>query len=129
MTQRIQRHPYLAVFDGADAAASTAVRTSSTTPLQALYLLNDSFVHEQSKGLAARLVTERSTDADRWELACALALGRTAQPGESESALQILASIKNSLRESGTTADQLDFEAWQAMARGLFRMNEFVYID
>ncbi|MGH9847229.1 MAG: PSD1 and planctomycete cytochrome C domain-containing protein, partial [Blastocatellia bacterium] len=46
MTQRIQRHPYLAIFDGADPSASTPVRTTSTTPLQALYLLNDAFVHE-----------------------------------------------------------------------------------
>ncbi len=52
MTQRIQRHPYLAIFDGADPAASTPVRTTSTTPLQALYLLNDAFVHEQSKQFA-----------------------------------------------------------------------------
>ena len=41
MIQRIQRHPFLAIFDGADPAASTALRLTSTTPLQALFLLNE----------------------------------------------------------------------------------------
>ncbi|HSM76836.1 MAG TPA: DUF1553 domain-containing protein, partial [Bryobacteraceae bacterium] len=36
MTQRIQRHPYLAIFDGPDPSASTPLRVASTTPLQAL---------------------------------------------------------------------------------------------
>ena len=39
MTQRIQRHPFLALFDGPDTNASTGVRTTSTTPLQALFLM------------------------------------------------------------------------------------------
>ena len=58
MTQRIQRHPYLALFDGPDTNASTAVRLTSTTPLQALFLMNDPFVHEQAKRFAARLLAE-----------------------------------------------------------------------
>src|SRR5262249_24208516 len=58
MTQRIQRHPYLALFDGPDTNASTAVRTTSTTPLQALYLINDPFIHEQAERFAARLAAE-----------------------------------------------------------------------
>jgi hypothetical protein len=34
MTQRIQRHPFLAIFDGPDTGASTASRGTSTTTLQ-----------------------------------------------------------------------------------------------
>ncbi len=56
MTQRIQRHPFLAIFDGADPSASTPARTTSTTPLQSLYLLNDPFVHEQSRRVADRVM-------------------------------------------------------------------------
>ena len=41
MTQRFQRHPFFALFDGADTNASTDRRMTSTTPLQALYLMND----------------------------------------------------------------------------------------
>ena len=49
MTQRIQRHPFLALFDGPDTNASTADRVTTTTPLQALFLMNDPFVQEQAK--------------------------------------------------------------------------------
>lgn len=62
MTPRIQRHPYLAIFDGADPSTSTPARQTSTTPLQALYLLNDKFVHEQAEGLARRLHAESNDD-------------------------------------------------------------------
>ena len=48
MTQRLVRHPYLALFDGPDTNLSTDVRTSATVPLQALYLMNNPFVAEQA---------------------------------------------------------------------------------
>ena len=35
MTQRLVRHPYLALFDGPDTNLSTDVRTTATVPLQA----------------------------------------------------------------------------------------------
>ncbi len=54
MTQRIQRHPYLAIFDGADPSTSTATRMVTTTPLQSLYLLNNEFVHQQADRVAQR---------------------------------------------------------------------------
>src|SRR5439155_15801059 len=59
MTQRIRRHPFFGIFDGAETNMSTAFRITSTTPLQALWLLNDPFVHEQAKKFAARLEKER----------------------------------------------------------------------
>jgi len=69
MTQRIQRHPYLALFDGADPSASTASRTTSTTPLQALYLLNDGFVHRQAQAFAQRILHEEAAEPDRFRRA------------------------------------------------------------
>ena len=50
MSQRIQRHPFLALFDGADPNASTAA-SGRTTPTQALFFMNDPFVHAQVDGL------------------------------------------------------------------------------
>lgn len=129
MTQRIQRHPYLALFDGADPAASTAVRTSSTTPLQALYFLNDPFVHQQSKQFAARLLSEAAQDTDRIGLAYQYAFARPAQPDEVDSGRAFLAAVSQQLRASGTPNAQLHAEAWEAFTRVLFRLSEFVYID
>ncbi|HSI11865.1 MAG TPA: DUF1553 domain-containing protein [Chthoniobacter sp.] len=129
MTQRIQRHPYLAIFDGADPSTSTPQRAASTTPLQALYLLNNPLVHEQSRCLAERLVNERSDDAARLQLACQLTLSRPARPEEIDDALPFLATVRAKLSAAGTPPDKLDAEAWQAMVRVLFRLNEFVYLD
>ena len=54
MTQRLVKHPFLAIFDGPDTNFSTDARAGSTVPLQALYLMNNPFVQEQAAGLARR---------------------------------------------------------------------------
>jgi len=129
MTQRIQRHPYLAIFDGADPAASTPLRLTSTTPLQALYLLNDEFVHAQAQGLAQRLLADRSEDADRVELAYRRVLGRLPEADEAAMTLQFVAEARLRLRDSGVPEEQLALQSWQALMRTMFRLNEFVYLD
>ncbi len=129
MTQRIQRHPFMAIFDGPDPAASTAQRTSSSTPLQALFLLNDKLVHEQSKHFAERVLKEGADDAERSRRAYLLALARPATKAELASGSLFLTAVRAKLIEKQTALDQLDREAWQAYARVLFRLNEFVYVD
>jgi hypothetical protein len=129
MTQRIQRHPYLAIFDGADPSASTPARITSTTPLQALFLLNDPLVHEQAKRFAARVFAEGADDSLRLKRAYELALSRAPASDEIENALAFLGAAREKLRSAGTPADKVDAEAWQAMARVILRLNEFVYID
>ncbi len=129
MTQRIQRHPYLAIFDGADPAASTPVRTTSTTPLQALYLLNDKFVHEQSKEFAARITRDAKDDAVRLKRAYQLALSRPPDAKELAGGTEFLVAVREKLRADGTPDDQIEAESWRAMVRVIFRLNEFVYVD
>ncbi|MCI0535847.1 MAG: DUF1553 domain-containing protein [Verrucomicrobiales bacterium] len=129
MSQRIQRHPYLAIFDGADPAASTPVRTTSTTPLQALYLLNDAFVHEQSKQFAARVVKEAKDDKARLQRAYQLALARLPESSELDDGRKFLAAVREKLRADGMADEQIEPDSWRAMVRVLFRLNEFVYLD
>jgi hypothetical protein len=61
MTQRLQRHPFLALFDGPDTNESTAARGSSTVPLQALYLMNNPSPRRQAEGLARGCLRRRPT--------------------------------------------------------------------
>ena len=129
MTQRIQRHPFLAIFDGADPAASTPSRTSSTTPLQALYFLNDAFVHEQSFRFASQLVTAARGDQARLELACERALGRPALAEERTRTEAFLKELRGHLASSGKSPAEVELAAWSAVVRVLLRLNEFVYID
>lgn len=63
MVQRQRRHPFLALFDGADPNASTATRQTTTVPTQALYFINDPFFHEQATSLASSLLEESSDEA------------------------------------------------------------------
>jgi hypothetical protein len=119
MTQRIQRHPFLAIFDGPDTAASTASRVTSTTTLQALYFLNDPFVHEQARRLAARLIEAKPTDAERIDLAYRTLLARPPTADELALGQEYLAK----------RAEQQDPAPWESYVRALLRTNEFVYLN
>ena len=121
MTQRIQRHPYLAIFDGADPSTSTPARPTSTTPVQALFLLNDPFLHEQSKRVAERLLADTSDDTTRIQRAYARLFSRPAAEDEVETARAFLK------RAGAKLGDEK--EAWRSYVRALFRLNEFVYVD
>ncbi|MGH7135966.1 MAG: DUF1553 domain-containing protein [Pirellulales bacterium] len=129
MTQRIQRHPYLAVFDGADPSYSTPRRMATTTPLQALYLLNNELVHQQAERLAERLVDERPENAARVERAYRLLFSRPPTPDESAQATSFLAQAQSALEKSGAPADRIASLMWQSYLRSLFLSNEFVYVD
>ncbi len=115
MTQRIQRHPLMAIFDGPDTGASTGRRVTSTTTLQALYFLNDPFVHDQASRLAARVQTERSTDADRIDRAYQLLFARPPTSDEQQMGLAYLAKVED--------------KPWESYVRVLLRANEFVYVE
>jgi hypothetical protein len=123
MTQRIQRHPFLAIFDGPDASASTAQRPTSTTPLQALYFLNDPGVHAQADRFAQRIMASSTSDAERTTFAFRTAVGRDADDREAAAVLKFLQRAKQQ------TAPESDLAAWQAMVRVIFRLNEFIYVD
>ena len=120
----IQRHPYLAIFDGADPSASSPKRTSSTTPLQALYLLNDTFVREQARRGAERITAHADDDAGRIRLTYELLFARPAAADEIASAQGFLEKARAQL-----SGDDKVTEAWRGYLRVLFRLNEFVYVD
>ncbi len=129
MTQRIQRHPFLAIFDGADPSASTAARTTTTTPVQALYMLNDPFFHEQARCVAERVCEGEPEMGARIAYAYELLFSRPATAKERDAAVDFLTRAEPLLRDAGTPAEELESQAWQAWVRTLFRLNEFVYLD
>jgi hypothetical protein len=129
MTQRIRKHPFFAIFDGPDTNQSTAVRPSSTTPIQALYMMNDPFVHAQAKNLAARLLKARADDASRIELGYLLAFGRPPSSPEREAGLAYLAAVGRQGEAAAASPQAALQAAWESYARVLFRTNEFIYVD
>jgi hypothetical protein len=128
MTQRLRRHPFLALFDGPDPSSSTAQRSVTTVPTQALYFINNPFVHEQSLKLAERLL-QIGDVRQRIDLAHRLALGRPAIPAECQAAEAFVRRYVQELQAAGTPADQCPRLAWAGYARVLFGSNEFIYVD
>ena len=124
MQQRSRRPAFFATFDGADPNAATPVRTSSTTPLQALYMMNDPFVHQQSEAFARRLLRSHPDEPSRIREALYLAYGRPATDDEIQTAM---AYENEYAAKSGPSADPQ--ESLAAYLRVLFASNEFFYID
>ncbi|XZE32623.1 PSD1 and planctomycete cytochrome C domain-containing protein [Pirellulaceae bacterium SH501] len=129
MTQRIQRHPFLATFDGADPSTSTGARSSTTTPIQALTLLNDPLIHEQAERIANRVLDHASDQHDRLQFTYHLMLGRPATNEELTASRQLLTSVAKYANETRSTEDEAEREAWQSFVRAMIRLNEFIYID
>jgi Protein of unknown function (DUF1553)/Protein of unknown function (DUF1549)/Planctomycete cytochrome C len=127
MTQRIRRHPFLALFDGADPNSSTPQRGVTTVPTQALFFLNNPFVHDQAGKFADRLLSE--PEGERIERAYRLALGRAPTDDEHRDASDYLRETAEALAAGGVPPAQRPRQAWAGLARVLFGSNEFIYVD
>ncbi len=130
MSQRQSRHPFLALFDGADPNVSTDSRSTTTVPTQALFFLNNPLVHDQSAKFAARLLRDEPADETRRVgLAHRLALGRPATDAELRDATTFLRDTLADFEAAGLPAEARPAASWASYARVLFGSNEFLYID
>ena len=122
----------LALFDGADPNNVTAVRNDTTVPSQALYLLNSSFVREQSRHFAARvLADDKASDDDRCQLAHRLALARPASTDELVASrgfieAYLAATIAQARPESEYSRLS---RRGRAYCQSLLCSNEFLYVE
>jgi hypothetical protein len=129
MTQRLIKHPYLAIFDGPDTNLSTESRASSTVPLQALYLMNNAFVEAQASGLAKRLLAASALDAERLSLAFRLAWSRSPSPVEEARLREFLRTAAEAMASTDRSRESREQELWTAVAKVMLTANEFLYID
>jgi hypothetical protein len=104
--------PFYDALDSADASQLTAVRNESTTPIQALVLLNNPFVLYQCERFASRL-EHLASDADhRIATAFELAYGRHPSAEEVD-------VLKAYVRRHG----------WANVCRLLLNSNEFLFVN
>jgi hypothetical protein len=129
MTQRLVKHPFLAIFDGPDTNSSTDVRTRSTVPLQALYFRNNPFVDEQAAAIAHRLLSSSIDSSSRIERAIELAWGRPPRADELERMRRFLNACQYALSAAHSSPEAREQEAWTSLAKVLITANEFLYID
>jgi hypothetical protein len=139
--KRNVRLPLFEAFDKPDMLTSCPVRPVSTFAPQALILFNGPFLQEQSKALAARLLRECGSDADRQiDRAYRLALARPPRPAEREAARTFLQTqadlIRDRLRSrkpparSAGVLDSIDptAAALADFCLAMFNRNEFLYV-
>ena len=129
MQQRLKKHPFLEAFDGADPNATTALRPLNITPIQALTLMNDPFIHGQAAHFADRLSLEVGDAAGRINRAYRLALGRPPGPEEARLCSAYLRECGEALRGTATPAGEVERAAWASLIRAIFDSNEFSFVD
>ncbi len=127
MQKRNRRTPFFALFDGADPNASVAQRDVTTVPTQALYFLNDAFIHQRAERFAARILAAETQTGRRLEHAFRALFGRAASSEEQEILAGFLA--EQTAQGSGQPAEHRVTEAWTALARVLFSSNELMHLD
>lgn len=129
MQQRLKKNAYLSLFDGADPSSSTGVRLPSTTPLQALFVMNDPLAHALSEKFAARILALATDDQSRVAAAYQLTLNRPPGIDEQQECVDFLETYRDKLVELKTPLDQVQSKAWAALARALLGSNEFMFVD
>ena len=127
MTQRLKRHPFLALFDGADPNTSTPLRGTSTVPTQSLYFLNDPFVHRNAGRLAQDLLVRHADDGSRLDELMMRSVGRPPSEEERRETQLFLDRYRGRLAElDGRAANEA---AWAAVIRVVWGGNEFLHVD
>lgn len=128
MTQRFQRHPFLALFDGPDTNTSTEARRTSIVPQQALFAMNDTWVEAQAVALARRVVSEPSDRRARLLRLLLLCWGRAPSPAELDRWLDWLRQAEACVPSADSPAGS-EREVWTLLARVALNANEFLYVD
>jgi hypothetical protein len=141
--QRTFLHPMLANFDAPSREECTAYRTLSSTPQQALTLLNDPTFIEAARGLAEKTLGERP-DGDftrRLDDAYLRLLARPARPQEQKSLSRYFDQqleyyrtheadaaklLSIGLHPAPAGADRAQLAAWTAVARVMLNLNETI---
>lgn len=111
---RASRIDVLTDFDAPDCAFSVSRRTATTSPTQALALMNHSFTMDMAESLAARLSREAAEDnlTAQIELAFHLAFGRG--PDQAEEAAAVALAETHGLR---------------AFCRAILNSGELIYVN
>ena len=139
MFLRTTPYPQLLNFDAPDALLSCTRRERSTTPLQALNLLNDPVFVEAAQVMAIRILREeRGSWNDRLNYAFRLSLGREPRPQEKARLVGYYQQQKDILEEKRELVDSLfpaielegidpaEAAAWLGVCRLLLNLDEFI---
>ena len=132
-------YPQLAAFDAPDSLSACTRRERSTTPLQALNLLNDPVFFEAAQGLATRIVREMPGSVnDRLSYGFRLSIARDPSKREMERLLRYYEQQKALMMSDPETVEKLypahgvdgvdptEAAAWVSVSTVLLNLDEFI---
>jgi hypothetical protein len=135
---RNKPQPFLANFDAPNGYAPVCRRTQSTTPLQALNLLNDPVFAEAARALALRVFSEANGFESRLRRAFLLTVGRPPSPAEQEDLQAYFLKQTALLRARDKAPEEIvpaalvpagspiELAAWAGIASVLLNTDEFI---
>ncbi len=116
---RATRVDLMSEFDTPDCAFATPRRSSTTTPLQALTLLNHRFTIDMAEHFAQRLVREAGEDG----------VGRDGARRQVEQAFLIMYARRPDETETCAAVRLIEQHGLTSFCRALFNSNEFIYVN
>ena len=139
--RRNTRYPMFQTFDMPDTHESCPSRDVTTTPLQALTMLNNEVVLEWAQGFAARLLLSAGSDLEsQIDMAYRLAYSRSPSHAEMETAVGFVTQQRSIIAENAAqggklalppmrpyNADPVEAAALVDFCHMILNANEFVY--
>ena len=129
LQQRFQKNGYLDLFDGPDGNLPLSERKSTTTSLQALWLMNSKFLHEESDAIAERLRSSAPAAKARVDWAFRNIFGHPATSADLQQSDEFLARLARDHRTSGCEGALCDQRVWASYIRAMFSSNSFLFVD
>lgn len=140
--QRTFPHPMMTTFDAPSRESCIGQRMVSTTPLQALGLLNGPSFVESARVLAEQLVAGHDADADRLEALFRRVLNRSPRDSERQTLTGLLASQRQYFADKPASAaklaaageapptqaglDEAEVAAWTSVCRVVLNLHETI---
>jgi hypothetical protein len=119
----------LDTFDFAEPSLVVAARDVTNVPAQALFLLNNTFVREQSAAMAERILATPLAHPQRITLAYELALGRRPTNSEQQRAeAYLLAEARGLIPIKAGRKDDAAELSWSTFCQALLASAEFRYL-
>ncbi len=129
MVQRIRQHPYLGLFDAPDANASTGVRSSNITSLQALFFMNGELPRKCAENLATALEKDYPSMTAKLDRVFWSVYNRAPSPRDKDRAQTFLTKAEAVYKAKGASDSEGQQKAMAAFIEALFSTNEFLFVE
>ncbi|WP_437185357.1 PSD1 and planctomycete cytochrome C domain-containing protein [Planctomicrobium sp. SH668] len=112
------------IFDLVETGSHIEQRPSTIVPHQALFLMNNPFVLDESRKFAAIICQSSTSSEERMTELYLTMLGRSPSEAEAEITREFLRKVEAA---KGVSSDSP--QVWETLALAMFASNEFVFLD